>query len=188
MFEIDQRCFGIWRYAAAAALGLLLLIAPATYGPEAETYRISAGDLLSITVYGEDDLSLQAVRVAANGSISFPLLGEIAVQGLSSRQLEEKLKQLLRDGYLRKPELTVSVVEYRLFYINGEVRNPGGYNYQDGLTIEKAVALAGGFTPRASKSKIKIVHEAQPDRPITSAPLNMEMLPGDVVTVGESFF
>ncbi|MCB1877504.1 MAG: polysaccharide export protein [Chromatiales bacterium] len=151
-------------------------------------YSISAGDLISIIVFGEDDLSLERVRVAGDGTISFPLLGEVMVRGRTARQLEFDLTVRLADGYLRKPEVNVSVVEYRLFYVNGEVENPGGYPYRDGLTVQKAVALAGGFTERASKSKITLVRESASDATGEAASLGTRVSPGDVITVGESFF
>jgi protein involved in polysaccharide export with SLBB domain len=150
-------------------------------------YRIGSGDLLSITVFGEKDLSLDKIRVGTNGTISFPLLGEVSVRSLSVRELEDALITQLKDGYLKKPVVTVSVIEYRLFYINGEVKKPGGYNFIDGLTIQKAVALAGGFTDRASKSKITIESESEPGK-VNDVGLNDAVFPGDVITVDESFF
>ena len=88
---------------------------------------------------------------------------------------------------MKKPVVTVSMLEYRLFYVNGEVKNPGGYNYVDGLTVQKAVALAGGFTERASKSKIQLERESNPGESINVG-LNVRVNPGDIITVEESFF
>jgi len=159
--------------------------------PKSETrksYVISSGDLLNITVFGEPDLSLDEVRVASNGSISFPLLGEITIKGLSTAMLEKHLVNRLRDGYLKKPKVIVSILEYRMFYVNGEVHKPGGYKYVDGLNVQKAIALAGGFTERASKSKITLIREDFPDEPLHSVELNIEVRPGDILTIGESYF
>ncbi len=164
-------------------------------------YKLSTGDVLSISVFDEPDLSLDEVRVATTGVISFPLLGEVKVVGLTATQVEQQLKKMLLDGYLKHPKVTVSIKEYRLFYVHGEVKSPGGYNYQDGLTVRKAVVLAGGFTERASKEKITLVTENDVaasrgaegsanslDKGMTKVDLNHPVRPGDVITVGESFF
>lgn len=151
-------------------------------------YRIDTGDRITITVYQEPDLSVQGVRVKADGTIAFPLLGDLRVAGLTSQELQAMITRELLDGYLKKPSVTVSIDDYRLYYIKGEVARPGGYSYVDGLTVAKAVALAGGFTVRASKKRISLVREANPDEPVESVDLNAPILPGDVVTVGESFF
>jgi len=152
-----------------------------------DSYRFSADDQISITVFGEPDLSLKKIRIATDGTIAIPLIGQVQVQGLTSVEIEEKLIKLFSDGYLKKPAITVSIVEYRQFYINGEVKKPGGYSYRDGLTVEKAVALAGGFSERASKGKITIVHEKNADK-ITHIELTTPIKPGDIITVEESFF
>jgi len=152
-----------------------------------DSYRFSADDQISITVFGEPDLSLAKARIATNGTISIPLIGQVQVQGSTSVEIEEKLIKLFADGYLKKPVITVSIVEYRQFYINGEVKKPGGYSYRDGLTVEKAIALAGGFSERASKGKITIVHEKDEDK-ITHIELTTPIKPGDIITVEESFF
>jgi len=152
-----------------------------------DNYNFSSDDQISITVFGEPDLSLKNVRIATNGSISVPLIGQVQVQGLTAAELETKLTQLFADGYLKKPDITVSIVEYRQFYINGEVKKPGGYSYRDGLTIERAVALAGGFSERASKDKITIAHEKNKDK-VIRVELTTPIQPGDVITVEESFF
>jgi len=170
-------------------LGLIGLSGLTSFSVAAEKqrYSLGPGDLLSINVFGEDDLSLKEIRVGTNGTISFPLLGEVSVRSMSVRELENALIRQLKDGYLKKPVITVSVIEYRLFYINGEVNKPGGYNFVEGLTIQKAVALAGGFTERASKDKITIETEAAPGK-IKKVGLNNAVNPGDVITIDESFF
>ncbi|VAX07317.1 hypothetical protein MNBD_GAMMA26-2622 [hydrothermal vent metagenome] len=167
----------------------------------ADDYHLSTGDVLSISVFNEPDLSLDEVRVTTTGVISFPLLGEVKVVNLSSTQVEQRLIEMLLDGYLKRPRVTVSIKEYRLFYVHGEVKSPGGYNYQDGLTVRKAVVLAGGFTERAAKGKVTLVTEAEAaslreadadfgrvDEMATMVGLNHLVRPGDVITIGESFF
>lgn len=151
-------------------------------------YRIDTGDSISVTVYQEPDLSISDAKVSTNGTIAFPLLGDIHVAGLSSKQLQKLVTKRLADGYLKSPNVTVSIDRYRLYYINGEVNSPGGYSFVDGLTVEKAVALAGGYTERASREDITLVRESQPDQPLKSVSSTAAIQPGDVITVGESFF
>ena len=151
-----------------------------------ESYKLAANDQISVTVFGEPDLSLPKVRIAPNGTISMPLLGQIRVSGLTAAQVEEKITALLADGYLKKPGVTVSIAEYRLFYVSGEVRKPGGYGYRDGLTVQKAVSLAGGFSERADRDGITITHEGSTTP--TDAGLTDRIRPGDVINVKESFF
>ena len=156
--------------------------------PGTAEYRIDTGDSISVTVYQEPDLSISGTKVSTNGTIAFPLLGELKVAGLSSRQLQKMVTRRLKDGYLKSPSVTVSIDRYRLYFIKGEVNSPGGYNFVHGLTVEKAVALAGGFSERASEKDITLVRETRPDRPMESVPPTTAIRPGDVITVGESFF
>lgn len=188
------------RTHARALLGLCLLVTAVgwvqTLGAAETTakralpsvYRIDTGDRVSITVYQEPDLSVREARVKVDGTIAFPLLGDIQVAGLTSQELQAMVTSKLLDGYLKKPSVTVSIDGYRLYYIKGEVTRPGGYSFVDGLTVAKAVAVAGGFTVRASETHISLVRESNPDQPLDSVGLNTPILPGDVITVGESFF
>jgi polysaccharide export outer membrane protein len=154
----------------------------------AADYRVDTGDRVTISVYQEPDLSVSGIRVKANGTIAYPLLGDLHVAGLTSRQLQELVTSKLLDGYLKKPSINVTIDSYRLYYIKGEVNRPGGYTFVDGLTVAKAVALAGGFTERASESSISLVREVDPENPLESVGANIAIEPGDVITVGESFF
>ncbi len=163
---------------------MVLLTGPAW---SADAYRINAGDLLSVQVYGEDDMSLPKVRVGSGGKISMPLLGEIVIVDLGIGEVERKITDMLLDGYLKKPKVTVSVLEYRMFYVTGQVRNPGGYNYIVGLTVRKAIAIAGGLTVRGSESKLNMIQENQ-DGMEVQVKMEAGMGPGDILNVGESFF
>ena len=154
---------------------------------EIDGYRLATEDQISVTVFNEPDLNLEQVRISANGTISMPLLGQVNISKLTVSEAEEKLVGLLLQGYLKKPNLTVTITEYRPFYIGGEVRKPGSYPYRQGLTVQKAVAIAGGFTERASKSAISMVNEDQ-ERNIQQAKLADGVKPGDVITISESFF
>jgi len=153
----------------------------------AEPYQLGAGDLISVQVYDEPDMGLEQVQVGTEGTVSMPLLGEIKVAGLSVGELEKKITDLLLEGYLKKPKVTVSVLEYRLFYVTGQVKKPGAYNYVVDLTVRKAIAIAGGLTIRGSDDKLKVIPEdkAGVEQQVS---LESQMGPGDILNVGETFF
>jgi polysaccharide biosynthesis/export protein VpsN len=152
------------------------------------TYRLAAGDVITIRVLGEDDLSKEKIRLTDAGSVSYPALGEVKVLGLTTGDLELIITNGLKGRYLVNPKVSVQIEEYRPFYINGMVDKPGGYPYQPGLTIRKAASLAGGFKERASISKIFIIRDGDRSQKSQKAELNTYVLPGDIVTVEESFF
>jgi len=165
----------------------LLSITGLAAADEIDDYRISADDQISITVFNETDLSVNKVRVSGTGTISMPLLGQVAIEGHTIAEVEQKIQTLLLKGYLKKPKVTVTITEYRPFYINGEIKKPGSYPYKKNLTVEKAVALAGGFTERASRTTISLVSEND-KRFVKAVALSDKIKPGDVITVSESFF
>lgn len=150
-------------------------------------YPLGAGDLLRITVFGEEDLSLE-VRLSDAGTIAYPFLGELNTLGMTTGGLGESIRAQLADGYLVNPSVSVEVIEYRQFFIYGEVEEPGGYPYQPGLTLQRAVALAGGFTERASDDKFFVASEGQENQPPIKVGISATIKPGDTVTVEESFF
>ena len=131
-------------------LALMMGVMPALAAAE---YRLGPGDTVAISVFGEQDLSPQ-VRVNESGSIPFPFLGELQVVGLTTGQLRDLLMQGLKGDYLIDPTIAVSVAVYRPFYVNGEVEEPGHFSYEPGMTVRKALSLAGGTTDRASLKKI----------------------------------
>jgi len=169
------------------AITAMISMAVPAIADEIDDYRISADDQISITVFNETDLSINKVRVSGNGSISMPLLGQVAIEGHTIAEVENKISTLLLEGYLKKPNVTVTITEYRPFYINGEVKKPGSYPYKKNLTVEKAVSLAGGFSERASRTTISLVSEDD-KRFVKAVALNDKIKPGDVITVSESFF
>lgn len=151
-------------------------------------YLLATGDVISITVYGEDDLKREKIRITDAGTISYPVLGEIQVRGKTVGELEKFLTDGLRKGYLVNPRVAVTIDEYRPFFINGQVGNNGSFPYQPGLTVRKAVSIAGGFKERASMSKIFIVRDGDATNTPVRVDLNAPVHPGDIITVGESFF
>ena len=154
---------------------------------DSRSYRLGAGDVINIAVYGEEDLSRQKYRLSDSGLIMFPF-GEVHALGLSISELETKIADGLRGGYLVNPRVSVSMDEYRPFFINGQVHLPGAYPYKSGLTVRMAVSIAGGFKERASESNIFIVREMDAQHTQAKIGLDGEVLPGDTVTVEESFF
>jgi len=154
------------------------------------TYTLNTGDDVQITVFEEPDLSVNAV-LDDTGSISYPLLGELQVRGLTVRELEGRITEGLRGRFLINPRVNVSIREYRPFFVRGEVANPGGFPFKPGLTVEKAVSMAGGFTSRASRSEFYIVSDTTPgggEGERRSATLSSRIRPGDVINIEQSFF
>ena len=180
-------------HLGAAVLSACLLAAcagpPDACGPSAADpgdvagYRLGPGDQVQVTVFRQPELS---GRFGLDGEarLALPLVGEIPADGLSTRGLEQAIAARLREGdYLINPQVSVQVVTYRPFYILGEVRRPGEYEYKNGMTVVNAVALAGGYTYRAQPSKITVRRTgcsfiAAPDAPV---------LPGEIITVPERF-
>jgi polysaccharide biosynthesis/export protein VpsN len=150
-------------------------------------YSLGYGDVVSIKVYGEEDLSVET-QLNDVGVISFPFLGEIKVHGLTVTEVQDLVAAGLKEGYLVEPEVSVSVTQYRRFYVNGEVKQPGGFAFLPGLTVRKAISLAGGFTPRAAESKIYIISDKSRDASPRRVELNTSVNPGDVITVKQRFF
>lgn len=151
-----------------------------------QPYQIGPGDRLRITVFGEADLTGE-FEVGSGGGVSFPLVGEVPARGLTLRALEQRLTALLKDGFLVNPRVSVEVINYRPFFILGEVTRPGGYPYVSGMTVVTAIALAGGYTPRASRRRMLIVRTLNRTRNEIEATEETTVLPGDVITVHERF-
>ncbi|MEH6604187.1 MAG: polysaccharide biosynthesis/export family protein [Pseudomonadales bacterium] len=151
-------------------------------------YMLNAGDTIRIHVYGEPDLTFERLLVGHNGIVSYPFLGDIKVAGTSVSNLQTKLVDGLKPDYLIDPRVSVSVVSYRPFFVNGEVKSPGGVEFQPGLTLRKAVSLAGGFTERASKSNIYVISDNDTSKASRKVDLAYQVQPGDIITVEQSFF
>ena len=154
----------------------------------AEEYKLGAGDTISVTVFNEPDMSISRVRVPNVGKVTFPYIGDVNVSGLTIRKLKAVLVKRLKKGYLKKPQLVISIIEYRPFFVNGEVNSPGGYPYVEGLTIRKAIAISGGLTDRASLKKISLISENGTKKRQLTKSLEALMKPGDILTIGEALF
>ncbi|MEA3381934.1 MAG: polysaccharide biosynthesis/export family protein [Pseudomonadota bacterium] len=150
-------------------------------------YQLGSGDRINISVFGQDDLSVE-IRLPDVGTINYPFLGELKLVGMTAAEVESLIYEGLLGDYLVNPSVSVSIVEYRPFFIDGEVKRPGGYPYQPGLSVNKAAALAGGYTERANRDKITIVRESDGQQFEFSVSVTDMIQPGDIVTVNQRFF
>ncbi len=186
--DAEPRRSNAWRFILAILLLYSVTAIPIAHSQTGlSSYTLGAGDRVAIKVFGEDDLSLEALLNDA-GSFSYPFLGELNAKGLTVSQLETLIIDGLRGPYLVDPKVSVTIVEYRRFYVRGEVNKPGGFPYEPGMTVQKAVSLAEGFTDRASRSKFYIVSDNEAQEEPRLAKLNTLIRPGDIVTIEESFF
>ncbi|MDH3510615.1 MAG: polysaccharide export protein [Gammaproteobacteria bacterium] len=154
---------------------------------ERADYRLAPGDTVRVIVYGHEDLSGE-FEVDGAGRISLPLIRDVDAEGRSLQELEEIITAKLSPDYLKEPRVSTEVLNYRPFYIIGEVSEPGSYPYVNGMTIINAVAVAGGFTYRARKSRIRIVRESDAGTVELEASNDTAVMPGDVIEVPERFF
>jgi len=156
-------------------------------GEHVTEYRLSAGDSVLITVFGHEDLSGEFDINGAN-VISMPLIPEIEAAGLTVNELEAAIVDALKPDYLKNPNVSVEVTNFRPFYILGEVASPGSYPYSNKMTIVNAVALAGGFTYRAKKNKAVIKRTEGTETTEFEVNMNTAIEPGDVIEIRERFF
>jgi polysaccharide export outer membrane protein len=151
-------------------------------------YQLGVGDSVSIAVFGEPDMSQQA-RIGESGRFSYPFIGDVKAIGMTVRQLEQELTRQLKGKYLVDPQVSVAITQYRPFFINGQVKSPGSYPFQPGMTVRKAVSIAGGLTERASERRIRLIPETKRDsKQARNVSLDDPIGPGDIITVEESFF
>lgn len=154
----------------------------------AAQYQLSSGDSIAINVFGENDLSFKEIILNDAGAFSYPLIGEIIAKGMTPTAVEQLITSRLKGDYLVNPRVSVSVLKYRPFYISGEVKLPGGYPFQPGLTLSSAIAVAGGLTERASDKRIKIIRAVDPKRMEVRATLDTVVQPGDTINIEQGFF
>ncbi len=172
-------------YAASAApVAYAATPAPARYDA---VYRLDAGDKLRVVVYGQDGLT-NTYTVDAGGTINMPLIGMVSARGRTTSELAAEIGAKLRNGYIRDPSVAVQIESYRPFFILGEVAAPGEYPYVPNMTVESAVAIAGGFTPRARHDEITLTHTDASGTARYTVPLGTPISPGDTVMVRERWF
>ncbi|MDX3774069.1 polysaccharide biosynthesis/export family protein [Chromatiaceae bacterium AAb-1] len=165
---------------------ILLSTLPVQAAQNDEQYQLGAGDKIVIKVYGQEELELET-RLTDSGTVNYPFLGTLQLTRLTIKQVENLIYQGLKNGYLVEPNVFVGIVEYRPFYIHGEVKSPGAYPYQPGMTVNQAIALAGGLTERASRQKITLSRESDKQQNET-ATLNSRVFAGDTITIEQRFF
>lgn len=150
-------------------------------------YRLDAGDKLRVVVYGQEGLT-NTYTIDAAGSITMPLIGQVPARGRSPASLAAEITARLRNGYIREPSVAVEIDSYRPFFILGEVQAPGQYPYVPNMTVESAVAIAGGFSPRARRDMVTLTHTDAQGVARYVVPLGTALGPGDTVQVGERWF
>jgi polysaccharide export outer membrane protein len=173
-------------YAAAPAVYGASMPAPMPVAYDA-AYRLDAGDRLRIVVYGQEGLT-NTYAIDAGGSITMPLIGAVRARGLTPAGLAAEITGKLRNGYIREPSVAVEIEAYRPFFILGEVAAPGQYPYVPNMSVESAVAIAGGFSPRARRDRVTLTHIDNSGSSRTVVPLGTALGPGDTVLVGERWF
>ena len=150
-------------------------------------YRLDAGDRLRVVVYGQEGLT-NTYAIDAGGSITLPLIGAVRARGLTPAGLASEITGKLRNGYIREPSVAVEIEAYRPFFILGEVAAPGQYPYVPNMSVESAVAIAGGFSPRARRDRVTLTHTDASGSVRAVVPLGTPISPGDTVLVGERWF
>jgi polysaccharide export outer membrane protein len=177
----------------------LLLLAPLTacagYQPAPhafhevinQPYVLDAGDRLRISVFEQESLT-NTYSVDQSGYVAFPLIGPVAARGRTLQQIESEIADKLRNGYIRNPDVTAEVDRYRPVFIMGEVGAAGQYSYVPGMTVQKAVAAAGGFTPRAQQRDVDITRQINGEVMTGRVSISDPILPGDTLYIRERFF
>jgi polysaccharide export outer membrane protein len=169
---------------AAPMSGPVFVAQPVGYD---SAYQLDAGDKLRVVVYGQEGLT-NTYAIDAAGSITMPLIGAVPARGRTPAGLAAAITAKLRNGYIRDPSVAVEIESYRPFFILGEVQAPGQYPYVPNMTVESAVAIAGGFTPRAKRNVVTITHTDASGSGRYVVPMGTSLSPGDTVFVGERWF
>ncbi|WP_298878879.1 polysaccharide biosynthesis/export family protein [uncultured Bradyrhizobium sp.] len=151
------------------------------------SYHLDAGDKLRVVVYGQEGLT-NSYAIDAGGSITMPLIGSVPARGRTTAGLAGEIAARLRNGFIREPSVAVEIESYRPFFILGEVAAPGQYPYVPNMTVESAVAIAGGFSPRAKRDVVTVTHTEGGGSMRAVVPLGTPVSPGDTVFVGERWF
>ena len=183
-----------WRCVLGMAVLAAALLGCTRYPPEIygfdfdKTYALDSGDEIRVVVYEADNLP-QTYKVDASGHISIPVTGAVVARGKTVQQLERAIADRLRDRFIKDPRVSVQVVQYRPFFVLGEVKLAGQYAYVAGLTVESAVAIAGGYTERAKLSEARVVRPTPGGATtVTYVPGGYPIRPGDTIFVPERWF
>ncbi len=172
--------------AIAASPGQAAAQASST-GVATSNYRLGPGDRLKITTFGEENLTGE-YSVSPEGNLSLPLVGAVKAEGLTVGEFEASLEHAMGHGYMTNPRISVDILNFRPFYILGEVNHPGQYPYVTGMTLLNAVATASGYTYRANTHSVHIRRAADAAEHVETITPNTMVYPGDTVIIGERFF
>lgn len=189
---MDRRIF-LSTLGALTAAGIATAASAQVTGPEPKAafepgdYVLGAGDKLRLIVFGEDSLGGEFV-IAGTGKVSLPLIGDVQAAGKTVRDFQDAVRTALANGYLRDPKVSAEVLNYRPFYILGEVNKPGDYPYINGLSVVNAIATAGGFTYRANTKKAFIRRGGETTEVEHVLNGSLMIQPGDTVRIVERFF
>src|ERR1700732_2616340 len=181
--DLDSLAYG---RPSSTATAVAYAAAPASVRPET-AYRLDAGDRLRVVVYGQEGLT-NTYAIDAGGAITMPLIGAVTARGRTTSGLAAEIAAKLRSGYIREPSVAVEIEAYRPFFILGEVAAPGQYPYVPNMSVETAVAIAGGFSPRARRDSVTLTHTDASGPMRMVVPLGTALSPGDTVLVGERWF
>ncbi|MEQ8479871.1 MAG: polysaccharide biosynthesis/export family protein [Hoeflea sp.] len=152
-----------------------------------QPYRLDSGDRLRITVFEQPGLT-GTFAIDQSGYIAYPLIGSVAARGRTLQELEGSIAASLRQGYLRDPDVTIEIDRYRSFFIMGEVGEAGQYSYVAGMTVQNAIAIAGGFTPRANQRSVDITRKINGEIMTGRVSISDPILAGDTIYVRERLF
>jgi polysaccharide export outer membrane protein len=184
--DLDSMAYGQSWGMAPAPTAVAYAATPAPVRHDA-AYRLDAGDRLRVVVYGQEGLT-NTYAIDAGGSITMPLIGAVPARGRTPAGLAAEISAKLRGGYVREPSVAVEIEAYRPFFILGEVAAPGQYPYVPNMSVESAVAIAGGFSPRALRDRVTLTHTDGSGSMRIVVPLGTALSPGDTVLVGERWF
>jgi len=155
---------------------------------QTEDYRLGIGDVISIRVYGgEDDVTFPRIRLNDRGAMTLPF-GDFTAHGKTTRELETSITSELKGQFLLKPRVWVNIEEYRPFFMQGQIGRPGAYPYHPGMTVERAIIIAGGFRDRAAQKGLLMIREQDKTHTKIKVYANTPVGPGDTIIVEESFF
>jgi polysaccharide export outer membrane protein len=181
--DLDTLAYGRPGYGPAAV--------PVAYAPPVSTYdaqyKLDAGDKLRVVVYGQEGLT-NSYAIDAGGAITMPLIGRVPARGMTPAGLAASITGRLRNGFIREPSVAVEIEAYRPFFILGEVAAPGQYPYVPNMSVESAIAIAGGFSPRAKRDEVTLTHTTVEGSYRAVVPLGTPINPGDTVLVSERWF
>jgi polysaccharide export outer membrane protein len=181
--DLDSLAYGSAPHYVAARP----FITPVAHPAPHSGYALDSGDRLRVVVFGQDGLT-NSYSVDAAGNITMPLIGAVPARGLSPAELSAAIGARLKQGFIREPHVAVEIESYRPFFILGEVTFPGQYPFVANMTVETAVAIAGGFTPRAYHTEVVVSRTAGGQTVRATVPVTTPVRPGDTITISERWF